>query len=460
MAVLASRRSHPARAAALAFALTACGSDAGDPVGDTGAADAADVSADAQADTSADSGTDGDAAVDDTGAGACAPSAERCDGLTSDPPPRLSEHGAAYVDELREMVVFGGTTGVPENCDPAVASEYVDTTWVYDDVCGVWATADGAGPSARGRHAMAAGGGKVWMFGGRYRDEGRTSGNYDLFDDLWSFDPATQTWTDTGATGPSARMNAAIVWDSTRDRLILFGGNASASGATTTPLNDVWAYDPADNAWTQLAPGAGPTPRLAVGATYDATRDVVAIYGGFDTLAFTGAVSYFRELWTLSFSGDTGASWELSSRNSGPDGRFGSAIVHDTVSDTYVVFGGHDDQALGNRNDAWIFAPGGNIWGRLTLGDQQQAEQLGFCDFPPDFTTIDPNLPERRHYHTLVWSEACGHAVLFGGKTDCGAINDVWTYADEQWTEVVTATSGESCERFQSNPDNCANLCF
>jgi hypothetical protein len=50
--------------------------------------------------------------------------------------------------------------------------------------------------------------------------------------------------------------------------------------------------------------------------------------------------------------------------------------------------------------------------------------------------------------------------LLFGGKTDCGAVNDMWRYDAEAWTNLELATAGEACHRWRSNPDNCVNMCF
>lgn len=420
---------------------------------DSGSSPTPDTSvADASTDTSND-------AADVTAAGACDPTPARCDALGTDRPSRLSEHGVGYVQESAEMVVFGGTTAVPDNCSPSVESRYVDTTWIYDDACGAWTELDVAGPGPRGRHAMTAGGGFVWLHGGRWREDGATSGDYSVYGDLWRFDMATQTWTEMNPSGaaPSARVNHSMVWDSSRDQVVLFGGS-EVTGLNIAPKNDVWVYDVASDTWLMLSDGEGPDARLSAATTYDAQRDALIVFSGFDDFGFTGVIEYFADVWAFDLAGE---SWEqLQNEASAPDGRFGSAIVHDPTNDLYVTFGGHDDQTLGNRNDNWAFDPNTRAWTDLAIGDTFQNEQTGICEFPPDFTDIDPALPERRSYGTMVWSETCGHAVLFAGKTDCGAANDIWTYADGAWTEVVEASAGEVCHRFRDNRDNCANLCF
>lgn len=431
------------------LALVACGDDSSpEDSTDSGATDVAD-SGDTPTDTGADTGE----------VSLCDPTPQRCDGLGTDQPPRTSEHGAAYSSDTAEMIVFGGTTGVPENCDPSVAAAYVGDTWIYDDACGAWTSVSGNGPTARGRHAMAGSNDGAWVFGGRWRADGRTSGDYTLYDELWHFDTVSRTWELASTGGPAARTNSVLVWDSTAERLLLFGGNDSESGMNIGPLNDVWEFDPASGSWSELSPsGTAPAPRLSAAGLYDASRHRLVLYGGFDTFDFGGGVDYFSDVWALDLNTMT---WEqLANEVGGPDGRFGSSMMYDVEFDNYMLFGGHDDQALGNRNDNWLFFPSNNTWGQLGLGDTFNSPQIGVCEFPPDFTTIDPALPERRTYHTIVWSETCNRGLMFGGKTDCGSANDVWSYADEAWTEEVVATAGEVCVRFRNNPENCVNLCF
>ncbi len=433
-----------------ALSLAACGDSDTTAEADTSQADVG------TEDTAADTGAEADA----VSAGPCDPSPERCAAADdSVQPPRLSEHGAAYDDANTRMIVFGGTTGVPDGCSSSVESQYLDTTWTYDDACGTWQTLEAAGPSARGRQAMTGGGGAAWLHGGRWRGDGQLSGAYTVLGDFWRFDFATSQWSEVTTSGaaPSARLNHSLVWDSTRERLLLFGGSEQ-TGLNIAPLNDVWAFDPTTEAWTELADGAGPDPRLSASAVYDASRDQLVVFGGFDDFGFSGTIEYFSDVWSFDL---TTLEWsQLQNNVGGPDGRFGATLVHDTTADNYLMFAGHDDQQLGNRNDAWVFDPDTRAWQDLSIGDVFANPQTGVCDFPPDFTTIDAALPERRNYGTMVWSATCDHAVLFGGKTDCGAANDVWTYADEGFTEAFEASSGEVCVRFRDNPDNCANLCF
>lgn len=424
---------------------------------------------DTGADLASDAGSDGDDA--DVGADAtsdapvlalsCEPEAGRCDGFGDDRPRRLSEHAAAYDPEGRQMIVYGGSSAVPQQCD-FPSPVYEEGTWLYDEPCNAWVRVDTtSNPGPRVRHMMAFGDGKAWLFGGRYR--AGTSGNYTLYDDVWAFDMATLMWSELQVSGerPSGRVNGAFVWDSRRGHLWLFGGNESASGLAYTPLRDVWELDPVSATWTRHAiSGTQPAERLFHVGFYDSARDALVAYGGADENAFgfSGPVVYMGDLWFLELETLV---WTRLHAGDGdaPDGRFWAGGAYDPIGDRYLVFAGHDDASLGNRNDVWAFDPSAGSWSLGAEQDTLQGQPNGFCDFPPDFAAVAAGTPERRDAHTMVWSP-CGHALVYGGKSDCGATDDVWAFGEDGWQELQEATVGEACVRWRNNPDNCANLCF
>jgi hypothetical protein len=99
-------------------------------------------------------------------------------------------------------------------------------------------------------------------------------------------------------------------------------------------------------------------------------------------------------------------------------------------------------------------------WDLLHRGDTFQTPIPVFCQPTADFASVDLASPERRSSHA--WVSACDHALTFGGKTDCGAIDDVWAfdYASGTWENPVPATLGEVCLRYQNgDPTFCAGLC-
>lgn len=391
------------------------------------------------------------------------PPLEDCDASDDAQPPPLNEHVAGYDDNQQLMVIFGGNTAVPEMCGfPAYT--FLARTWIFYDFdtgCGHWVEVGGAQPPGRARHAGTFGGGYFWVHGGRAREG--DSGRYEVKDDLWRFDPQTRTWEEMPpvAPAPDGRYNHTLIYDDARNQLLLYAGNTSTSGATPSPQNDVWAYDIATNVWREIdQTGTAPSGRMWHEALWDSSRERMIVYGGGDATAFNNNATYFSDVLAFDPTDGSWSQWHNGRNGTIPDGRFWSRMVHDTQNDVYLMFAGHDDQTLGNANDTWTFNPETRDWSAVADADAFNRPANGFCDFPADFTTVAAGTPERRNAHTLVYSQACGHAITFGGKTDCGAVNDVWRFGAEGWSNPVMASEGEACLRWRANPDNCANMCF
>ena len=98
------------------------------------------------------------------------------------------------------------------------------------------------------------------------------------------------------APGPSERDRGLLRLDTTRDRLLLFGGfGLNSQGDLFTWLNDTWALDLAGTpAWNQLSPaGVLPPARDGANGAYDAAHDRLVVAAG--------VVDGSNDLWTLAF---------------------------------------------------------------------------------------------------------------------------------------------------------------
>lgn len=124
----------------------------------------------------------------------------------------------------------------------------------------------------------------MYVFGGKTGNAGGVVTNA-----LWEFDGATWTQrTANGAVGsPPARDKAAVCWDSSRNVLVVFGGEG-----TSGVLGDTWEWDPMTNAWTQIMI-TGPSARrwVAMAADPSAAGDVV-LFGGLD-----GSGTHLNDTW-------------------------------------------------------------------------------------------------------------------------------------------------------------------
>jgi hypothetical protein len=380
-------------------------------------------------------------------------------------PEKRSELDAVYDDVNERMIVFGGTNTIPVDCD-FPDYQYLSETWAFHDRCGTWEQiATGNAPPARGRHMMAYDktGHQMLMFGGRCcRVANGGSVNYTLYNDLWALDLDDDTWSQLNTnTGPSARDNASLVVAAPSNKAFLFGGNLSTSGLAYNVVNELWQLDLAENTWSQLSPtGTPPSARLWVAGTYDSERNRLIFYGGDDEDAFFGSDS-LGDLWAYNIDDNTWIQLH-DGFDVAPAGRFWTRITYDTVNDRYLMFGGHDDTNLGNTNEIWAFDPQNFAWQQLRPGDTYNKPAIAQCQFPPDFSNVDMQAPERRNGHAMTWStrEGCPGVLAAMGKTDCGATDDVWRWRvdNDEWEELDAAREGEMCLRADRGFD-CAEMC-
>lgn len=390
------------------------------------------------------------------------PPLPECPEPTGARPGARAEHAGIYDPAKDTLVTFGGSFGVPQNCSSIVNHTYESDTWIYDVRCGQWRSAAGPGPAGRVRHGavLDTRNRRMLIYGGRSRVG--SSGPYTLHADVDAFDLDTETWSTVPTSNtPPARFNAATAYDDINHRLLVFGGNTSASGLVYEENNEVWALDLTSNAWSKLtvAPSGAPKPRFWVNGAYDSARQWFVVYGGTNgTEAFSNTAKYYDDLWALDLSLSPPTWFQLNTTAPTPPGRFWAGIVVDPPRNRYLMFGGHDDQNLGNRNDIWEFSMTTQTWKTLRVGDAYNRPPAGFCDFPPDFATIDDGSPERRHAH--VFAGGPDLAITSGGKTDCGNVDDVYAfdYTTDTWTELLPSTIGEACLR--KGGVACNDMCF
>lgn len=374
-----------------------------------------------------------------------------CDNTELELPSGRGELSAEFDADRSRMILFAGNQGVPMDCG-TTATDFVGETWVFHSQgCDLpfekLVTADA--PHARGRFgtALDASRQRMLLFGGRFRDG--DAGAYKLYDDLWAFDFETDTWAKIAApNGPTARVN--FVMEVMGDALYVFGGNDATDGATPTYLHDTWRLDLVTKTWTDLTKAKGPEGRVWAASATDG--DAMYVFGGGGGLAGP----FFADVWKLAAS--DGKWTRLHGAANAPRERFWANLEWDAANAGLLMFGGHDNTDLGNSNDLWSYSPSKDAWTQLREGDTPNLPANGQCDFPPNFTHVDMASPERRNAAATAMDPEQG-LLLFGGKTDCGLINDVWAFSvsDGAWSNLSSATVGESCLR---NAASCTALCF
>jgi hypothetical protein len=168
--------------------------------------------------------------------------------------------------------------------------------------------------------------------------------------DVWQWKPApwpSSQWTRLLPAGeiPRPRWGAASVYDPVRRRLVVFGGDSGG------PLQDTWALSLAGPPqWTKLATrGIPPAARFCASAVYDSRRDGMIVYGG--NAGSEQSPVPQRDAWFLSFAdGDAGI--PLDTQGAIPLGRWMHGAMYDAKRDRMLVLWGRD--ATGGRFDCAV----------------------------------------------------------------------------------------------------------
>ncbi len=270
-----------------------------------------------------------------------------------------------YDPATNATILFGGydyTGGLPVNPADEI---YLGGTWELAGGNGTGGSSGGGGPSGTAAWiqlspstapSARAGAGSAYdpALGGILLFGGCTGGHY------WNYtcSPTNDTWLFRGgnwsqlapAHSPSARVSAAMVYDSADDYVLLFGG--STGGLTHRALNDTWEFNGSD--WVALRPSTSPSARYAAAMVDDPALGAVVLYGGLDSNnPDTGPAA--NDTWQYS-----AGTWSFATA-SGPVGRFSASVWYDPLIGCVELFGGSTNQPTwGNFGERWAYCSVGN----------------------------------------------------------------------------------------------------
>jgi hypothetical protein len=182
-------------------------------------------------------------------------------------PGPLDHHTAAYDQERRTLIVFGGNT--PSGAWPRA-------TWAFDSAGWRIVGDSSSGPPGRAHHAMVydASRGRIVMFGGLGTDRS-------YMNDTWEWNGTR--WHRVATGGPPVRARHRLAYDVRRRVVVLYGGTGERPPGQTTGFNvvsDTWEYD--GRGWRSVGDAVGPGPRMGHAMTYDASVGETLLFGGSD----------------------------------------------------------------------------------------------------------------------------------------------------------------------------------
>ncbi|MHA2116965.1 MAG: Kelch repeat-containing protein, partial [Candidatus Thorarchaeota archaeon] len=236
------------------------------------------------------------------------------------PSPRAAG-GIAYDSQSDRIIQFGGILSTS-------TQEASNETWIYDYNSNNWTLlAPAIAPSPRLASYLTydSGSDRVILFGGVTLQPSAV-----IHSDTWAFDLETTTWEEMNSSGPAARYGAAITYDVESDRVIVFGGNPSAS-TTTNTFSDTLIFDYDLNRWAEVTPTGNPPAGYTGRLVYDVESDKAVFFGGYPDADQRNAT------WTFDLNANL---WSQSTPNPSPYGRFRHNMVYDAGSDSVILFGG------------------------------------------------------------------------------------------------------------------------
>jgi hypothetical protein len=274
-----------------------------------------------------------------------------------------------------------------------------------------------------------------------------------------------QTWSWNGtnwiqlqpAHSPPSRSGAAMSWDPSQQRIVLFGGDQRCPSGCF-PIDfffaDTWVWDGTD--WSQLTPGAGPTARVGASMAPDGTGQLV-LFGGSSPQG-----NVLADTWTWN-----GSAWAQQTPTVSPSGRYFFGIALDTTSSRTMLFGGRTCGTNCNGYadrvaDLWQWDGAAKTWtqlhppppgpplvqetvlaydssrSRLLLLPSEQPERDG----PVDLWEYDgtkwldrkPSWPTQRTRAQMVYDSTRNVTVMVAGGGVYGAgSSDTWEWDGAAW---------------------------
>lgn len=236
---------------------------------------------------------------------------------------------------------------------------------------------------------------RVVLFGGS------SDGSSNL-GDTWEWDGSS--WTKmVPPVSPGILAGAAMAYDSARGRSVLFGGASPTAVSSAT-----WEWDGVS--WAQRNLSTSPPPMVWTAMVYDSTRSRMVLFGAFNQFGL-----WLSETWEFD-----GTTWTQAHPVNSPSPRRGPGMAFDSVRHRVVMFGGEDPNA-GRMADTWEWD--GTNWMQIN-------------------TTV---APYQRFWHSMAFDPVRSRTILFGGDHfqpyALGAENDTWEWDGTQWTRDWTAAA-------------------
>jgi hypothetical protein len=280
-----------------------------------------------------------------------------------------TSYGITYDSARERAIVFGGTADDGRGA--------LGDTWEWDG-SGWEQRTSAASPQPRAQHALAydVARQRTVLFGGEPQRQNGASG---LLNDTWEWDGDAWTELHPGAS-PPPRTRHALVYDQARRRTVLFGGAARADGQEGGALGDTWEWDGVT--WTQQTAVVSPRARAGHVMVYDSTRKRVLLFGGDDNGSFGDEEAQFANLWEWD-----GSTWVEVAVDPFPSARQNPSLAFDPDRQHVVMFGGLSYNSPQDPfGDTWVWD--GDRWSQRRISPAPTPRSSAAFGSDPDSRTL------------------------------------------------------------------------
>jgi len=318
-------------------------------------------------------------------------------------PSGRSQHASTYDSGAACVLIFGGEKHYKNKIPSPLKVD--NALWSWD--LKRWTRLSDDGPGIRNDAKMVyhEKNKKTYLLGGRIYD---SLGKPIVLDEFWEWSGNSWKLLPKAST-PGKFLHTNIVFDSDRNKIVLFGGIKAGQGFS----NELWEWD--GTHWNHRDVEFAPTPRIAHGMVYSKACKKTLILGGVNE---KGEIQ--PEMWSWD-----GKKFELMDSlmpelEPGP----GNAVGLEEKSGFKILLAGRLTSLTGIKSidsskhqiDTWIWD--GRIWERLNF-------------------TIAPSL---REYHSMAYDHKHKTVIFFGGggreESGYDNPNDVWLFENRKWKLV------------------------
>lgn len=277
------------------------------------------------------------------------------------PFPRAAEDCSVIYDPLKhQLILFGGKNDADENLNELWALDLKTRKWLQLEE-------KGERPPASEDHITLYDpiGKRMILHGGE---------NGPTWNQTWSLDLVTYRWTNLTTPKAPSLENHTAIYDSRRKMMVLFGGWSNDD----TDLYEIWGFgldpgSPLYQKWLDLTIDQNHPPgRLDHVAVYDSLRDRMIIFGGWSK----DARKFLNDTWAFYFKKML---WrKIKTRYSHPNARRHMVGVFAADRNWMLIYGGFGNR--GYLNDVWAFDLTNEAWINITPGPQPRIDHQAIYD--------------------------------------------------------------------------------